>query len=356
MEKDGQLILEDGTRLFGRRFGAERRQLAELVFNTSPVGYQEIVSDPSYTDQAVVMAYPLIGNYGVAAEDFETETPTIGALIVRDCCDAPSNAETLPAMMRRFAIPGLSGVDTRKLVRHIREKGCCRALLAESALPLEEGLALLESYAPPHDAVARVSRKEIVTYPAAEEKFRVAAVDCGMKQNLVRRMNALGCTVMALPWDTAAETVEALRPDGVFLSNGPGDPSDAAPVVALVRALRGKYPMFGVCLGHQIIALACGGRTYKLKFGHRGGNHPVRELASGRIEITSQNHSYAVDAASLSGTPLRVTHLNLLDGTVEGMESPADRLMSVQYHPESAPGPQDSGYLFGRFLKMMEAK
>ena len=343
MEKDGQLILEDGTRLFGRRFGAERRQLAELVFNTSPVGYQEIVSDPSYTDQAVVMAYPLIGNYGVAAEDFETETPTIGALIVRDVCDAPSNfrsAETLPAMMRRFGIPGLSGVDTRKLVRHIREKGCCRALLAESALPLEEGLALLESYAPPHDAVARVSRKEIVTYPAAEEKFRVAAVDCGMKQNLVRRMNALGCTVMALPWDTAAETVEALRPDGVFLSNGPGDPSDAAPVVALVRALRGKYPMFGVCL----------------KFGHRGGNHPVRELASGRIEITSQNHSYAVDAASLAGTPLRVTHLNLLDGTVEGMESPADRLMSVQYHPESAPGPQDSGYLFGRFLKMMEAK
>ena len=359
MEKDGQLILEDVTRLFGRRFGAERRQLAELVFNTSPVGYQEIVSDPSYTDQAVVMAYPLIGNYGVAAEDFETETPTIGALIVRDCCDAPSNfrsAETLPAMMRRFGIPGLSGVDTRKLVRHIREKGCCRALLAESALPLEEGLALLESYEPPHDAVARVSRKEIVTYPAAEEKFRVAAVDCGMKQNLVRRMNALGCTVMALPWDTAAETVEALRPDGIFLSNGPGDPSDAAPVVALVRALRGKYPMFGVCLGHQIIALACGGRTYKLKFGHRGGNHPVRELASGRIEITSQNHSYAVDAASLSGTPLRVTHLNLLDGTVEGMESPADRLMSVQYHPESAPGPQDSGYLFGRFLKMMEAK
>ena len=259
-------------------------------------------------------------------------------------------------MMRRFAIPGLSGVDTRKLVRHIREKGCCRALLAESALPLEEGLALLESYAPPHDAVARVSRKEIVTYPAAEEKFRVAAVDCGMKQNLVRRMNALGCTVMALPWDTAAETVEALRPDGVFLSNGPGDPSDAAPVVALVRALRGKYPIFGVCLGHQIIALACGGRTYKLKFGHRGGNHPVRELASGRIEITSQNHSYDVDAASLAGTPLRVTHLNLLDGTVEGMESPADRLMSVQYHPESAPGPQDSGYLFGRFLKMMEAK
>lgn len=354
---NGQLILEDGTRLFGQRFGAECSRVAELVFNTSPVGYQEIVSDPSYTDQTVVMAYPLIGNYGIAAEDFETALPTIGGLVVRDYCGTPSNFRsimTLSALLKRYGIPGICGVDTRMLVRHIRDNGCCKALITDADTSLAAGLELLQSYTQPRDAVSRVSRRRVCEYPTPGAKYCVVAVDCGMKQNLVRSLNALGCDIKAVPWNTPAAAVAALHPDGVLISNGPGDPTDAAPVIELVRELRGEYPMFGVCLGHQIIALACGARTYKLKFGHRGGNHPVRELLTGKIEITSQNHSYAVDTGSLAGTALSITHINLLDGTVEGLESKAESLMSVQYHPESAPGPQDSRYLFGRFLDRME--
>ncbi len=354
---EGQLLLEDGTQLFGRRFGAICSRPAELVFNTSPVGYQEIVSDPSYTYQTVVMAYPLIGNYGITAEDFETETPTVGGLIVRDYCDTPSNFRsvmTLSALLERHGIPGISGVDTRRLVRHIRDNGCCKALITNADTSLEDGLELLKNYIQPRNAISQVSRGKICEYPVQGAKYCVVAVDCGMKQNLVRSLNALGCDVIAVPWNTTAAAVIGLHPDGVLVSNGPGDPTDAEPVIELVRELRGKYPMFGVCLGHQIIALACGAKTYKLKFGHRGGNHPVRELKTGKIEITSQNHSYAVDAASLNGTPLSATHINLLDGTVEGLESKADLLMSVQYHPESAPGPQDSRYLFDRFLALME--
>ena len=354
---DRKIILEDGREYRGYSFGAPGDRVLEIVFNTSMVGYQEILSDPSYTDQAVVMTYPLIGNYGMAADDYETETPTIGALIVREYNGEPSNfrsEEALGDVMRRFGIPGVCGVDTRKLGRSIRDFGSRRALLTGIDTPLEEGLKRLKEHEMPRDAVSRVSCREPWEACGDVAHHHVVAVDCGMKRNIVRSLVERGCRVTVVPWDTSAEEIAALSPDGVFVSNGPGDPTDVPETIRTVRALLGRFPVFGVCLGHQILALACGARTYKLKFGHRGGNHPVRDLRTGRIEITSQNHSYAVDAESLAGTRLAVTHINLLDGTVEGIECARDRAFSVQYHPESAPGPQDSAQLFDRFVSMME--
>lgn len=356
-EYNRKLILEDGSEYYGYAFGDDCERITEIVFNTSPVGYQEIISDPSYTYQTVVMAYPLIGNYGIAEDDFETETPTIGGLVVRDYNDEPSNfrsVKTLSDVMREYHIPGIYGVDTRKLVRSIRDLGSRLALITDVNTSKEEGIAKIASYTPPRDAVAKVSRKRSVYYPAENAKYRVAAVDCGMKQNIVRSLNARACDVTVFPWNVTAEEIEKMNPDGVFISNGPGDPTDAVPVIELVKKIRGKYPIFGICLGHQIISLAYGGKTYKLKFGHRGGNHPVKNLATNKIEITSQNHSYAVDERSLASTPLEVTHINILDSTVEGAECRRDKIFSVQYHPESAPGPQDSAYLFDRFIDMME--
>ncbi|MDO5399938.1 MAG: glutamine-hydrolyzing carbamoyl-phosphate synthase small subunit [Eubacteriales bacterium] len=357
MEYDRKLVLEDGTSFYGCSFGADREVLAEVVFNTSMVGYQEILSDPSYTGQAVVMTYPLIGNYGMCREDYETDTPTVTAMIVREYNPEPSNfrsEETLDAVMRRFGIVGLAGVDTRQLARHIRDRGTCKALITRGDTPTIACIAFLRGKDLPRDQIARVSTKDTWRSPADKGRLHVAAVDCGMKKNILRSLNARGCDVTVLPWTVTAEAVAALKPDGLFLSNGPGDPADAAPVIALVRQLRGKLPIFGICLGHQILALACGAETYKLKFGHRGGNHPVKNLKTGRVEITAQNHSYAVRPESLAGTGLEVTHVNLLDGTVEGLCSREDRVLSVQYHPESAPGPQDSGYLFDEFIAMME--
>ena len=352
-----KIVLEDGSEFVGEGFGAQDERVCEIVFNTSMAGYQEILSDPSYTCQLVVMTYPLIGNYGMAAEDYETKTPTIGALAVRRYNDAPSNfrsAETLGAVMERYGIPGIQGIDTRKLTRSIRDQGSRKALVTDADTPLERALEILRTTDVPRDVVRRVSCKEPWESKAKNARYHVAAIDCGIKLNILRSLNARGCDVTVLPYDATAEQVLALRPDGLFLSNGPGDPQDVPQVIALVRTLRGKLPIFGICLGHQIISLACGASTYKLKFGHRGGNHPVRELATGRIEITSQNHSYAVDGKSLAGTGLELTHVNILDGTVEGVQCERDRMFSVQYHPESAPGPQDSGQLFDRFIAMME--
>ena len=355
--KDRMILLEDGQAFYGTGFGARADAVLELVFNTSMVGYQEIVSDPSYTGQAVVMTYPLIGNYGTAPQDYETARPTIGALIVHEYNDEPSNFRneaSLAAVMERYGIAGIAGVDTRKLTRSIRDYGTRKALLTTVDTPVEEGLARLAATTLPHDAVARVSRPAPEEYPVADAAFHVVAIDCGMKQNIVRSLNGLGCSVTVVPWNTDAEAILALSPDGVLISNGPGDPTDVPATIETVRALIGRVPLFGICLGHQILSLAYGAKTYKLKFGHRGGNHPVRDLTTGRIEITSQNHSYAVDEESLSATPLTVTHRNLLDGTVEGVACARDRAASVQYHPESAPGPQDSAYLFARFIRAME--
>lgn len=357
MEYNKRIVLEDGQQYYGYAFGADDTRVCELVFNTSMVGYQEILSDPSYTDQAVVMTYPLIGNYGMAKEDYETETPTMGAMIVREYNDEPSNfrsTATLSQVMKKYGIPGIYGVDTRKLTRSIRDYGSRKALLADAGMPMSDCLEILKKYELPHDAVSRVSCREVWTAPAETERCHVLAIDCGMKRNIVRSLNRRGVRVTVVPWNTPANDIEKYRPDGIFLSNGPGDPADVRPVIETVRSLRGKYPIFGICLGHQMISLAYGARTYKLKFGHRGGNHPVRNLATNKIEITSQNHSYAVDADSLSGTDLVPTHINLLDGTIEGVKCDRDRVFSVQYHPESAPGPQDSAYLFDRFIEMLE--
>ena len=354
---DKKIILEDGQEYIGFGFGAAGSRVLEIVFNTSMVGYQEILSDPSYTDQAVVMTYPLIGNYGTAADDNETRIPTIGALIVREYNDEPSNfraERTLSDVMEEYGIPGIAGVDTRKLNRSIRDFGSRKAYLCDVGVPLEEGLAILRKTELPHDAVKRVSCKAPWEATGEDPRFHVVAIDCGMKLNIVRSLVGRGCRVTVVPYDTAADEIAALSPDGVFLSNGPGDPTDVPETVATVKALIGRYPIFGVCLGHQILSLAYGAKTYKLKFGHRGGNHPVLDLDTGKIEISSQNHSYAVDESSLAKTPLRVTHRNLLDGTVEGVACEKDSAFSVQYHPESAPGPRDSAHLFDRFIALME--
>ena len=357
MKPDRKLILEDGTEYYGTGFGAKTDRVCEVVFNTSMAGYQEIVSDPSYTDQAVVMSYPLIGNYGITDEDFESRLVAPSAFIVRDLNDNPSNFRSIRSfgeLLEENGVPGLQGVDTRKLVRSIRDLGSRRALITDADMPVEAALAVISETPVPHDAVMRVSAKKKRYSRTSNPRYNVVAIDCGMKANIVRMLNKSKCNVTIVPYDTGWEEILSLSPDGVFVSNGPGDPEDVPEVIATLRELIGKVPLFGICLGHQLMALASGAKTYKLKFGHRGGNHPVRDVVTGRIEITSQNHSYAVDADSLAGTGLKVSHMNVLDGTVEGLANEEAKMFSVQYHPESAPGPQDSGYLFARFTKMMD--
>ena len=357
MDYNKKIILEDGSEYYGYGFGADKSSVLEIVFNTSMVGYQEIMSDPSYTYQAVVMTYPLIGNYGMADDDFERDTPTIGGLIVREYNNEPSNfrsTSTLDEVMKRFGIPGIYGIDTRKLGRSIRDIGSRKVLITDMDISTPKGLEILKNTPLPKDAVSKVSCNEIFTASAETEKYHVVAIDCGMKMNIVRSLNNRGCRVTIVPWNTDADTIMNFNPDGIFISNGPGDPTDVPETAYTIKKLMGKRPIFGICLGHQIISLAKGAKTYKMKFGHRGGNHPVRNLETGKIEITSQNHSYAVDMDSIKATDLTVTHINLLDNTVEGVKCDKDKVFSVQYHPESAPGPQDSAYLFDRFISMME--
>ncbi|MBQ8525795.1 MAG: glutamine-hydrolyzing carbamoyl-phosphate synthase small subunit [Clostridia bacterium] len=354
-----KIILEDGSEYKGFAFGDTSDKVCEIVFNTSMVGYQEIVSDPSYTCQAVVMTYPLIGNYGICEDDFETKTPTIGALIVREYNDEPSNfrsIETLSELMKRYSIPGIYGVDTRQLTRSIRDLGSRKVLITGIETSIDQGLEILKTVEIPKNTVSKVSRQKAEYYPTENKKYHVVAIDCGMKQNILRSLQNRECSVTVVPWNTTAEEIESINPDGVFISNGPGDPTDVPETINTIKQLRGKYPIFGICLGHQIIALSYGAKTYKLKFGHRGGNHPVRNIKTNKIEITSQNHSYAVKTDSIKDTGLEITHINLLDNTVEGVECEKDKVFSVQYHPESSPGPQDSTYLFDRFIEMMGGK
>ena len=352
-----KIVLENGTEFYGKGFGAKRDAVCEMVFNTSMVGYQEIISDLSYYEQMVVMTYPLIGNYGITDEDYESKAVKIGGLVVREYNDLPSNfryTKTLGEVLEENDIPGISDIDTRKLTRIIRNEGCQRALLTDAGTPVEEALSRIKAYRIPTDQVARVSCKKRWYSRTPNARFDVVAVDCGIKLSNIHKLNERGCNVTVVPFDASPETVLNMKPDGIFLSNGPGDPEYVEPVIELVRALRGKMPIFGVCMGHQLISLAYGAKTYKLKFGHHGGNHPVRDLATGKIEITSQNHNYAVDEKSLAGTGLAVSHINLLDGTTEGVKCEGDKVFSVQYHPESAPGPQDSPGLFDAFIRMME--
>ena len=357
MNYDRKLIFEDGSEYYGSGFGSRNSCVCEIVFNTSMAGYQEIVSDPSYTDQAIVMSYPLIGNYGVTDEDFESRMAGPSGLIVREINDNPSNFRSVRTMsdyLEENGVAGISGVDTRLLVRRIRSGGSCRVLITDSNVPAEEGVRIISETPVPHDAVKRCTTPRKRYSRTSNPRYNVVAIDCGMKSNIVRMLNKNKCNVTIVPYDTTSEEILALSPDGVFVSNGPGDPVDVPEVVETLKDLRGKVPMFGICLGHQLIALSYGAKTYKLKFGHRGGNHPVCDIKSGKIEITSQNHSYAVDASSLEGTGLTVSHINLLDQTVEGLTCDADGVFSVQYHPESAPGPCDSTYLFERFTQSMK--
>lgn len=353
---DKKIVLENGKEFYGYGFGADVTAINELVFNTSMVGYQEIISDPSYTDQMVCMTYPLIGNYGMTDEDYETKVPTMGGLIVREYNDLPSNfryTKTLSEVLLEYDIPGISGVDTRMITRIIRDEGSQKVMICDANKPLVDALQMVRDYQIPTDMVSRVSCKKRWYSRTPNHKYDVVAIDCGIKHNIIRKLNEKGCNVTVVPFDTSADEIMKMQPDGLFLSNGPGNPEDVQPVINVVKELHGKLPIFGICLGHQMISLALGAKTFKMKFGHRGGNHPVMNIETGKIEITSQNHSYAVDVKSLEGTPLTLTHKNLLDDTAEGVESAENKLFSVQYHPESAPGPQDSAYLFDKFIDLM---
>lgn len=351
-----KLVLEDGREFPGIGFAADTERVGELVFNTSMVGYQEILSDPSYADQIIVMTYPLIGNYGITDEDYETKFPSIGGMIVKENNDSPSNfryTKTLAEVLEENNIPAISGVDTRMLTRILRDARGMRAIITDINTPVEEAVAKIKATERPRDLVSRVSCKKRWFARTANYKYDIVAIDCGMKYNMVRSLNGHNCNVTVVPWNTPAEQILDFNPDGVLISNGPGSPEDVPEVVETIRKLRGKVPMFGICLGHQLIALAYGAKIEVINPGHRGGNHPVRELQSGKVLITSQNHGYAVAPDSLEGTDLKVTHINLLDNTVEGCECLADKVISVQFHPESAPGPQDTIYLFDRFIKMI---
>lgn len=352
-----KIVLENGMEFYGWGFGADKEAINEIVFNTSMAGYQEIISDPSYTDQMVCMTYPLIGNYGMTDEDYETRVPTMGGLIVREYNDLPSNfryTKTLSEVLVEYDIPAINGVDTRKITRIIRDEGSQKVMICNADVPLEEAVKKVREYVIPTDMVSRVSCKKRWYSRTPNHKYDVVAIDCGIKLNIVRKLNEKGCNVTVVPYNTTAAEIMKMNPDGLFLSNGPGNPEDVQPVIEVVKELNGKLPIFGICLGHQMISLALGAKTFKMKFGHRGGNHPVMNMETGKIEITSQNHSYAVDVDSLKDTQLKLTHKNLLDNTAEGVECMEKKIFSVQYHPESAPGPQDSAYLFDKFISLMQ--
>ncbi len=352
-----KLVLENGKVFYGEGFGSNDKKIAEIVFNTSMVGYQEILSDPSYCDQIVVMTYPLIGNYGLTSEDYESKSVFMSGFIVHEYNDLPSNfryTETLGEKMEEYHAAGISGVDTREIVRIIRDYGSMKAMIVDANVSDDECLKELASYVMPHNQVSKVSSKKIWYSRCPNPLYTVVAIDCGCKLNIIRMLNEYKCNVVVVPYDTTCEDILKYKPDGLFISNGPGDPIDVTPVIENIKALKGKIPMLGICLGHQMIGLAYGAKTYKMKFGHRGGNHPVKDLETGKVEITSQNHSYAIDKNSLLNTGLQLTHVNILDDEAEGMEDKVNKVIAVQYHPESAAGPEDSRYIFERFMQNMK--
>ena len=349
--KKGYLVLQDGQVFEGYRFGSLTDTVGELVFTTGMCGYIETLTDPSYAGQIVMQTYPLIGNYGIIPEDFEGECCVRG-YVVREWCETPSNFRCrgdLDTFLKERNVPGLWGVDTRELTRIIREHGVMNACLC-SEVPAD--LTPVKTYAVT-GVVQAVSCKEAAVHPAeGEERFRVSLLDYGAKRNIVRELQKRGCTVTVLPADTSAEDVLAAGPDGVMLSNGPGDPAENTYQIEQIKKLLGKVPLFGICLGHQLTALAVGGSTYKLKYGHRGVNQPVRDLNGVRTYITSQNHGYAVDGGSLPAG--RVRFVNANDGTCEGIDYPDLRAFTVQFHPEACTGPKDTAFLFDQFVDLMK--
>ncbi len=358
--KPALLALEDGRVFRGRSWGAEGETSGEMVFNTSMSGYQEVLTDPSYAGQIVCMTYPLIGNYGVTSADAESSRPWVEGFVVKEASRTASNwraEETLDAYLKRWKIVAIEGIDTRALVRHIRDKGAMRACL--STLDLDEASLVEKARSSPamenRELASVVTCKEIYEVPAVgRERFRVVCYDFGVKMNSLRELAAMGCRVTVVPADTPATEVMALKPDGIFLSNGPGDPASMTKVVEEVRRVaEAGLPTFGICFGHQLLGRAFGGTTYKLQFGHRGGNQPVKDLLKGSVEITSHNHGFAVSADSLPAD-IEVTHVNLNDNCVEGMRHKTLPIFSVQYHPEAAPGPHDAAHHFGRFIELMK--
>ncbi|MBO9608862.1 MAG: glutamine-hydrolyzing carbamoyl-phosphate synthase small subunit [Paenibacillaceae bacterium] len=346
-----RLLLEDGTLFTGKAFGSDGESTGEVVFNTGITGYQEVLSDPSYCGQIVTMTYPLIGNYGITRDDFESVRPYIHGFVVRHHEEVPSNWRaqyTIDSLLKEYGIVGISDIDTRMLTRILRHHGTMKGLLTTSNKPLGELQEQLGAMSLMRDQVARVSTRSVFVCPGDRE--RVVVLDYGSKGGIIRDLAKRGCDVIVVPHDTTADTIRRLAPDGIMLSNGPGDPKDVPHAVRTIEALLGEFPIFGICLGHQLLALACGADTTRLKFGHRGGNHPVKDLLTGRCYITSQNHGYTVTEESIAGTPLEVTHINNNDRTIEGLRHRTLPAFSVQYHPEAAPGPFDSSYLFDDFI------
>lgn len=367
------LLLEDGMVFEGNSFGAKGRKCGEVVFNTSMSGYQEILTDPSYSEQIITMTYPLIGNYGTSSDDCESDRVFASGFIVKENCEIPSNwrnKKTLSDYLKANNVVGLEGIDTRKLVKHIRTEGAMKGIISSDELSVDVLKKQLEKYPGlvGRDIVKDVTIKKSYNWTQGvvdvltgkekkpKSKYKVVAYDFGIKQNILRMLYSAGCDVFVVPADTSAQEVLKQKPDGVFLSNGPGDPAAVSYAIENVKELLGKVPIFGICLGHQIFAIALGGKTYKLKFGHRGANHPVKNLRTEKIEITSQNHGFCVDVDSLDKNNVEFTHWNLNDNTVEGIRSKKLNAFSVQYHPEASPGPHDSSYLFESFIELMAAK
>lgn len=351
---NGILYLEDGTIYKGKGFGKIGTSLGEIVFNTSMTGYGEILTDPSYAGQVITMTYPLIGNYGVNNEHLESEKIHAKGFVVKSICDSPSNytcEEDINSMLSKMNIVGVYGVDTRSITKKIRSKGAMKCLISNEGLPLERYKEILENFKPEVNFVEQVSTKDI--YKIEGKGHKVVLMDFGAKRNIIRDLKQRDCEITVVPYDTSFEKIMELNPDGVMLSNGPGDPKDVPEAIETVKKLVQVKPTFGICLGHQILALSFSGDTYKLKFGHRGGNHGVYDINRDKAYITAQNHGYAVDSESIKDKDLVVTHINLNDNTVEGIKHKSLPVFSVQFHPEGAPGPADSAYLFDMFIENM---